>query len=135
MPLLRRLHLLTQPKSRILVTGSTAATQLFRKRVAAFRELNLPSSSRKETWLQFNQLATLLRSKRVIQTSSKLLSLALRDKDCKHKARVLLSAYMMLTCPREVFQDMSGKEEQVRQQIFVVGFFLALFPPKHCTDE
>ncbi|KAI8150307.1 T-complex protein 11-domain-containing protein [Fennellomyces sp. T-0311] len=153
----RRLHMLTQPKSRILITGTTAARdgadrrqkkrskqqhqhqhqladrkpqqgkkeeqacEVTRKRkpswqalLSAFHKLGLPSSSMPETWLQFNHLVRLLRNKRVIQVTSKILNVVLNvtDKDGRKRSRVLLSAYMMTMCPREVFQDVRGHQEQ-----------------------
>ncbi|KAI9478917.1 T-complex protein 11-domain-containing protein [Zychaea mexicana] len=82
--------------------------------LSAFRRLGLPSTSMPETWLQFNHLGRLLRNKRVIQVTYKILNgaLSVTDKDGRKRSRVLLSAYMMTMCPREVFQDMHGAEEQ-----------------------
>ncbi|KAI9264046.1 T-complex protein 11-domain-containing protein [Phascolomyces articulosus] len=163
----RRLHMLNQPKSRILITGTTTAARAtantnrrtkkrkqqdsmnkhhqreqeqyqhhvqqgqeelhvqeatkVKKRKAswsallsAFRKLGLPLVSMPETWLQFNHLGRLLRNKRVIHVTSKILNMLLNviDKDSRRRSRVLLSAYMMTMCPREVFQTMHGSEEQ-----------------------
>lgn len=128
----RRLHMLTQPKSRILVTGPDGVSKPMNRKtptekkplekknkknclVTAFRNLGLPCASAPETWPSFGQLVAILRNKRVIQITTRILNAALNltDSGSRKRARVLLSAYMMLTCPHEVFQDMKGAEEQV----------------------
>ncbi|ORY96122.1 T-complex protein 11-domain-containing protein [Syncephalastrum racemosum] len=84
------------------------------RKVAVFRSLGLPSVTAPETWLQFGHLADLLRSKKVIFTTARLLNVGLhvKDKNAIQSARVLLSAYMMVICPYEVFQDAQGMIEQ-----------------------
>ena len=83
--------------------------------VSIFHKLRLPLVSLPETWLEFNHLGRHLRNKKVIQVISKILNVILNvtDKDGRKRSRVLLSAYMMTMCPREVFQNVHGSEEQV----------------------
>ncbi|KAG0183078.1 hypothetical protein DFQ29_000081 [Apophysomyces sp. BC1021] len=131
----RRLNMLGLPKSRILVTDvklkvppksdrkkcatlqassserPCAATEKRKPNMAALRRafdnLGLPKSSSLDTWLQFNQLIKLLRRNDVIQVTARILHVALGMpiKESLQKARVLLSAYMMLMCPAEIFQN------------------------------
>ena len=83
--------------------------------ISIFHKLKLPLVSMPETWLEFNHLGHLLRNKKVIQVISKILNVILNvtDKDSRKRSRVFLSAYMMTMCPREVFQNVHGSEEQV----------------------
>lgn len=86
---------------------------------SAFYKLSLPWSTQASTWIPFNELVVLLRSRRVIQVIAKLLRMLLllnvTDKEKSRKwSRVLLSAYMMTICPCEVFQDMHAQQEQVQ---------------------
>ncbi|KAI9483684.1 MAG: T-complex protein 11-domain-containing protein [Benjaminiella poitrasii] len=80
----------------------------------AFRELGLPSPSSPETWLEFNTLSQLLHQAKVIVVTTKILNTALKlkDEESRHRARVLLTSYMMLMCPKEVLQDINGDEEK-----------------------
>lgn len=83
----------------------------------AFRELNLPSPSSPNTWLDFNSLGKLLNQPKVIVVTTKVLNTALKitDENSRHRARVLLTSYMMLMCPKEVLQDVNGVDEKVKQ--------------------
>ncbi|ORE22748.1 Tcp11-domain-containing protein [Rhizopus microsporus] len=79
-----------------------------------FRELELPSPSSPETWLQFNALSQLLHQPKVIVVTTKVLNTALKlvDNDSHHRARVLLTSYMMLMCPEEILQNLDRDEEK-----------------------
>lgn len=85
----------------------------------AFRELGLPSPSTPETWLEFNALGNLLHQAKVIVVTTKVLNTALKltDEDSRHRARVLLTSYMTLMCPKEVLQDVNGAEEKVNKTV------------------
>ncbi|KAF1802793.1 T-complex protein 11-domain-containing protein, partial [Mucor lusitanicus] len=80
----------------------------------AFRDLGLPSPSQPDTWLEFNSLGKLLHQAKVIVVTTKVLNTALKltDEDSRHRARVLLTSYMTLMCPKEVLQDVNGPEEK-----------------------
>ncbi|KAI7900027.1 T-complex protein 11-domain-containing protein [Cokeromyces recurvatus] len=81
----------------------------------AFRELGLPSPSDTNTWLEFNTLSQLLHEAKVIVVTTKVLNTALKikDEESKHRARILLTSYMMLICPKEVLQNVHGIEEKL----------------------
>jgi hypothetical protein len=81
----------------------------------AFRELGLPLPSSTDTWLEFNALGKLLNQAKVIVVTTKVLNTALKiiDEDSRQRARVLLTSYMTLMCPKEVLQDVEGVEEKV----------------------
>lgn len=81
----------------------------------AFRGLGLPLPSSSDTWLEFNALGKLLNQAKVIVVTTKVLNTALKinDEDSRQRARVLLTSYMTLMCPREVLQDVEGTEEKV----------------------
>ncbi|KAI8364648.1 T-complex protein 11-domain-containing protein [Radiomyces spectabilis] len=133
----RRLHLLKLPKSSLLKThkmrekeetktmSKTSTTtvpspekqrkQSWLTLLQAFRDLGLPNPLHRDTWQEFGPLGDLLRKPQVIIITSKILNVALRktDKECSRKrARVLLTAYMILMCPAEVLQDAEGAQEQ-----------------------
>ncbi|KAI8636027.1 T-complex protein 11-domain-containing protein [Parasitella parasitica] len=80
----------------------------------AFRDLGLPLPSQPNTWLEFNSLGQLLHQAKVIVVTTKVLNTALKltDEDSRHRARVLLTSYMTLMCPKEVLQDVNGAEEK-----------------------
>lgn len=80
----------------------------------AFRELGLPLPSDSSTWLEFNALGALLNQPKVIVVTTKILNTALKlnDEDSRQRARVLLTSYMTLMCPREVLQNVEGVEEK-----------------------
>lgn len=82
----------------------------------AFRELGLPLPSDPTTWLEFNALGSLLNQPKVIVVTTKVLNTALKltDEDSRQRARVLLTSYMTLMCPREVLQNVEGVEEKVK---------------------
>jgi len=82
----------------------------------AFRDLGLPLPSQPDTWLEFNSLGKLLHQAKVIVVTTKVLNTALKltDEDSRHRARILLTSYMTLMCPKEVLQDVNGAEEKVR---------------------
>lgn len=82
----------------------------------AFRDLGLPLPSKPETWLEFNSLGKLLHQAKVIVVTTKVLNTALKlnDEESRQRARVLLTSYMTLMCPKEVLQDVEGVEEKVR---------------------
>jgi hypothetical protein len=81
----------------------------------AFKELGLPLPSKSDTWLEFNSLGKLLHQPKVIVVTTKVLNTALKlnDQESRHRARVLLTSYMTLICPKEVLQDVEGVEEKV----------------------
>lgn len=81
----------------------------------AFRGLGLPLPSSPDTWLEFNALGKLLNQPKVIVVTTKVLNTALKlnDEDSRQRARVLLTSYMTLMCPKEVLQDVEGTEEKV----------------------
>lgn len=83
--------------------------------LSAFRELGLPLPSNPDTWLEFNHLGKLLNQPKVIVVSTKVLNTALKlnDDQSRHRARILLTSYMTLMCPKEVLQDVNGVEEKV----------------------
>lgn len=85
----------------------------------AFRELGLPLPSLPDTWLEFNSLGKLLNQPKVIVVTTKILNAALKivDEDSRQRARVLLTSYMTLMCPKEVLQDVQGVEEKVINHI------------------
>ncbi|KAI8876855.1 Tcp11-domain-containing protein [Backusella circina FSU 941] len=80
----------------------------------SFRNLGLPSPSVPETWLEFGPLGKLLHQVKVVVVTTKLLNVALKmtDNDSRRRARVLLTSYMTLMCPREVLQNVHGEEEK-----------------------
>ncbi|EPB89911.1 hypothetical protein HMPREF1544_03294 [Mucor circinelloides 1006PhL] len=80
----------------------------------AFRDLGLPLPSQPDTWLEFNSLGKLLHQAKVIVVTTKVLNTALKltDEDSRHRARILLTSYMTLMCPKEVLQDVNGAEEK-----------------------
>ncbi|KAF7732511.1 hypothetical protein EC973_003257 [Apophysomyces ossiformis] len=136
----RRLNMLGLPKSRILVTDVKTSPDCDSKKCVklqspsserlcsanekrkmtfstlrrAFDKLSLPKSSLPDTWLPFNELVKLLRQDEVIKVTARVLHVALKMpvKDSLKKARVLLTAYMMLMCPSEIFQDTQINEQQ-----------------------
>lgn len=81
----------------------------------AFRELGLPLPSNPDTWLEFNLLSQMLNQPKVIVVTTKVLNTALKqtDEESRHRARVLLTSYMTLMCPKEVLQNVNGTEEKV----------------------
>lgn len=87
----------------------------------AFRDLSLPLPSQPDTWLEFNSLGKLLHQAKVIVVTTKVLNTALKltDEDSRHRARVLLTSYMTLMCPKEVLQDVNGAEEKVSSFIII----------------
>ncbi|KAI8979998.1 T-complex protein 11-domain-containing protein [Pilobolus umbonatus] len=92
----------------------------------AFRELGLPSPSNQDTWLNFNALGKLIHQAKVIVVTTKILNVALKitDSGTRYHARVLLTAYMTLMCPKEVLHDIHGADEQnllssAKQMLFV----------------
>ncbi|RCH99763.1 hypothetical protein CU098_001631 [Rhizopus stolonifer] len=80
----------------------------------AFKELGLPLPSSPDTWLEFNALVQLLHQPKVIVITTKVLNTALKitDEESRHRARVLLTSYMTLMCPKEVIQNVDGPEEK-----------------------
>ncbi|KAG2234598.1 T-complex protein 11-domain-containing protein [Thamnidium elegans] len=80
----------------------------------AFRELGLPLPSNPDTWLEFNVLSQLLNQPKVIVVTTKVLNTALKlnNEESRHRARVLLTSYMTLMCPKEVLQNVNGTEEK-----------------------
>ncbi|KAI8363832.1 T-complex protein 11-domain-containing protein [Choanephora cucurbitarum] len=80
----------------------------------AFKELGLPSPSSPDTWLEFNALGQLLHQPKVVVVTTKVLNTALKtvDEESRHRARVLLTSYMTLMCPKEVLEDVNGPEEK-----------------------
>ncbi|GAA5805691.1 hypothetical protein HPULCUR_011214 [Helicostylum pulchrum] len=80
----------------------------------AFRELGLPLPSNPDTWLEFNLLSQMLNQPKVIVVTTKVLNTALKqtDEESRHRARVLLTSYMTLMCPKEVLQNVNGTEEK-----------------------
>lgn len=87
----------------------------------AFRELGLPSPSNPDTWLEFNLLSQMLNQPKVIVVTTKVLNTALKltDEESRHRARVLLTSYMTLMCPKEVLQNVNGTEEKVRNTQYI----------------
>jgi hypothetical protein len=81
----------------------------------SFHNLGLPSPSVPETWLGFGPLGKLLHQAKVVVVTTKILNVALKmtDNDSRRRARVLLTSYMTLMCPREVLQNVHGEEEKV----------------------
>ncbi|KAI8387531.1 T-complex protein 11-domain-containing protein [Blakeslea trispora] len=79
----------------------------------AFKDLGLPLPSSPDTWLEFNALGQLLHQPKVIVITTKVLNTALKmvDEESRHRARILLTSYMTLMCPKEVLQDVNGTEE------------------------
>ncbi|KAI7868769.1 T-complex protein 11-domain-containing protein [Spinellus fusiger] len=78
----------------------------------AYVSLGLPPLT--STTVGFNELKSLLHQPKVVAVTSKVLSIALStgDKESRRNARIFLTAYMILMCPREVLEDRQGVKEQ-----------------------
>ena len=103
----------TQPMIQVIPKKKLSAWGMLRE---AFYELELPLPSNKDTWLEFNALGNLLNQAKVIVVTTKVLNTALKlnDEDSRPRARVLLTSYMTLMCPKEVLQNIQGDEEKVK---------------------
>ncbi|KAL0088649.1 T-complex protein 11-domain-containing protein [Phycomyces blakesleeanus] len=93
-------------------TGHTKKQVGWSSLLKAYQSLGLPALT---SQVDFNELGRILHQSRVVTVTSKMLSIALSlaDKDSRRRARILLTAYMMLMCPREILQDRNGSEEQI----------------------
>ncbi|KAI9270818.1 T-complex protein 11-domain-containing protein [Sporodiniella umbellata] len=84
-----------------------------------FEELQLPLPSCPETWLEFNRLSELLHQPKVIVITTKILNTGLKriDGESRHRALVLLTAYMIFMCPEEILQhiDQDQQEKELHQ--------------------
>ncbi|KAG1406512.1 hypothetical protein G6F60_002882 [Rhizopus arrhizus] len=80
-----------------------------------FYELNLPRSSSSDTWLSFHAISQLIHQAKVIVLTTKVLNTALKQADDESRrldARVLLTSYLVLMCPKEIFQNAEGEDEK-----------------------
>ncbi|KAI9032799.1 T-complex protein 11-domain-containing protein [Phycomyces nitens] len=93
-------------------TGHTKKQVGWSSLLKAYQALGLPALT---SQVDFNELGRILHQSKVVAVTSKVLSIALSltDKDSRRRARILLTAYMMLMCPREILQDRNGNEEQM----------------------
>lgn len=83
-----------------------------------FYELNLPLSSSSDTSFSFHAISQLIHQAKVIVLTTKVLHTALKQPDEERSrldARVLLTSYLVLMCPDEVFQDAEGEDEKVNK--------------------
>lgn len=114
---------ITTPSSPVITVEETVAPKKKPSSwsiiLKAFRELGLPLPSDSSTWLEFNALGALLNQPKVIVVTTKILNTALKlnDEDSRQRARVLLTSYMTLMCPREVLQNVEGVEEKVNDNV------------------
>ncbi|CAO3702230.1 unnamed protein product [Rhizopus stolonifer] len=82
--------------------------------VVLFRQLKLPLASEPNTWLDFHEASQLIRQPKAILVTDKVLHTALKQDDRKN-ARILLMAYMIMMCPKEIFQRQRKEEQNLHE--------------------
>lgn len=107
-----------------------------------FYELNLPRSSSSDTWLSFHAISQLIHQAKVVVLTTKVLNTALKQADDESRrldARVLLTSYLVLMCPKEIFQNVEGEDEKVSgreretKRLIEFGRHYIILPSACCT--
>ncbi|KAI9264377.1 T-complex protein 11-domain-containing protein [Phascolomyces articulosus] len=91
-------------------SNSSAATTENLIIVDAFHSINLPRASDKQTWIDFESLSELIARPCTISTAASVLDMFLSPppkniNQRNRRARVFLTAYVILTCPESILQE------------------------------
>ena len=91
--------------------NSATVTPKMMNNVNNFLRMELPKTFDKKTWINFDTLSQLISRPQTIATTASILDMFLtpliakNTKQCNRRARVFLTAYVILTCPESILQE------------------------------
>lgn len=73
----------------------------------AFSDLGLPQVTNKATWMEFDKLTELIARPETIECTAKMINNLIHpsSKQPTQRARIFLTAYIILTCPKAILQE------------------------------
>ena len=103
------------------LSNSATVTPKMMNNVNKFLRMELPKTFDKKTWINFDTLSQLISQPQTIATTTSILDMFLtpliakNKKQCNRRARVFLTAYVILTCPESILQEAPVPQRKVSQ--------------------